>query len=230
MSLGLSWKCFWILFFSIQVILFLYFPSKLKPSPLEHPVSIQTFFLNVCTSHLYPVVESHQTPLSRLYSSLLTHFLQSFCHWSQKIFNVNKIMTLPFWKLFNDIPSQITTHQTQGLSHMISNSLQFSAILTLSCSRKCRGYSHLRALCLFCPHHLFSATYVHMAYSLTLSALCLNFISLELLPLALLHFSSLLLFFLTLITSCMHPPQGYLTSLSLRRAWQVSSRYSVNTH
>ena len=108
MSLGLSWKCFWILFFSIQVILFPYFPSKLKPSPSEHPVSIQTFFLNVYTSHLYPVVESHQTPLSRLYSSLLTYFLQSFCHWSQKIFNVNKIMTLPFWKLFNDIPSQIT--------------------------------------------------------------------------------------------------------------------------
>ena len=118
-------------FFSIQVILFPYFHSQLKPSPSEHPVSIQTFFLNVCTSHLYPIVESHQTPLSRLYSRLLTYFLQSFCHWSQKIFNVNKIMTLPFWKLFNDIPSQITTHQTQGLSHMISTSLQFSATMTL---------------------------------------------------------------------------------------------------
>ena len=62
-------------------------------------------------------------------------------------------MTFPFWKLFNDIPSQITTHQTQGLSHMISTSLQFSATLTLSCSLKCRGYSHLRDLCLFCPPH-----------------------------------------------------------------------------
>ena len=145
---------------------------------------------------------------------------------------------------------KLLLNQAQGLSYMSSASLcNFQPHWPCHSSLNMLHMFPPQGLCPFSPHHLeYSATHLHMAYSLTLSAVCSNFTSLELLFLTLLSFSSLLPFFLTLSpvafihmhiyiciciiylphSSKLH--EGLLLLYLQDSAWQVSSRYSVNTH